>query len=117
VIPIYIQLTNELIKGIANGSIKPHDELPSVRSLAADLSVNMHTVIKSYHELEKKGFIRIIPKSGAVVNAPFVDDEIRNRIARDLEPIVNEAIAIGLSENEALAILRTLITQAREEEQ
>lgn len=91
--------------------------LPSVRSLAADLSVNMHTVNKSYHELERKGIIRIIPKSGAVVNIPFVDDAIQKRIAVDLEPIITEAIAIGLSEDETLAIVRNLILQAKEEEQ
>lgn len=91
--------------------------LPSVRSLAADLSVNMHTVNKSYHELERKGIIRIIPKSGAVVNIPFIDNTILKRIAGDLEPIINEAIAIGLSENEILATVRNLISQTKEEEQ
>ncbi len=56
-IPIYTQLTNQIIEGIARGRIKPGDSLPSVRSFAADLGVNMHTVNKSYHELEKKGII------------------------------------------------------------
>ncbi|MFD1927185.1 hypothetical protein ACFSFY_03800 [Sporosarcina siberiensis] len=67
--------------------------------------------------MERKGIIRIIPKSGAVVNIPFVDDAIQKRIAGDLGPIINEAIAIGLTENETLAIVRNLISQVKEEEQ
>lgn len=55
VIPIYAQLTNQLIVLIARGQLKAGDALPSVRSLASDLGMNMHTVNKSYHELEKKG--------------------------------------------------------------
>lgn len=58
-IPIYIQLTNQIIEGIAKGDLKPGEFLPSVRAFAADLGVNMHTVNKSYHELEKKGLSKL----------------------------------------------------------
>lgn len=99
-IPIYTQLTQQIIEGIANKDIKPGESLPSVRSLAADLGVNMHTVNKSYHELEKKGFITIIPKTGAVVN---VAGEIRSVNAEQLiymekmlRPVVAEGIVRGL---------------------
>lgn len=99
-IPIYTQLTQQIIEGIANKDIKPGESLPSVRALAADLGVNMHTVNKSYHELEKKGFITIIPKTGAVVN---VAGEIRSVNAEQLiymekmlRPVVAEGIVRGL---------------------
>ena len=52
-IPIYTQVTNQIIEGIARGEIAPGDSLPSVRAFAADLGVNMHTVNKSYHERKK----------------------------------------------------------------
>ena len=68
-IPIYTQLANQLIELIATGTLQASETLPSVRSLAADLGVNMHTVNKAYHELEKKNIIEIIPKSGAVINS------------------------------------------------
>lgn len=60
-IPIYIQLTNQIIEGIAKGELKPGESLPSVRTFAADLGVNMHTVNKSYHELEKRGSSKLFP--------------------------------------------------------
>ena len=75
-IPIYAQLASQLIEAIARGKLVGGDALPSVRSLAADLGMNMHTVNKAYHELERKEIIRIVPKSGAIVN-PLSQDEIR----------------------------------------
>lgn len=64
-VPIYEQVTRQIIEGIARGEMKPGDTLPSVRSLVADLGVNMHTVNKSYHELEAKGIITIRAQIGS----------------------------------------------------
>lgn len=52
--PIYEQLTMQIMIGIIRKELQDGDMLPSVRSLAADLGVNMHTVNKSYHQLEKR---------------------------------------------------------------
>lgn len=113
-IPIYTQLANELIEGIANGSLTPGDPLPSVRALAADLGINMHTVNKAYHELDKKGIIRIIPKSGAVVNEPSTDEFVRNRIKTALRPIIAEALAVGFAKSEIEILINELIANMKE---
>ena len=47
-VPIYLQLANEVIRNIAECEVAPYEKLPSVRSLARDLQINMHTVSKSY---------------------------------------------------------------------
>ena len=86
----------DLIEGVANGSLKPGDSLPSVRSLAADLGINMHTVNKAYRELDKKGIVRIIPKSGAVVNTLSADEASRNRVESFMRPVIAEALAVGI---------------------
>src|SRR4051812_49100453 len=93
-IPIYTQLANRLIEGVANQSLQPGDSLPSVRSLAADLGINMHTVNKAYRELDNKGIIRIIPKSGAVVNTLTVNEVSRLRVETLLRPVIAEAMAV-----------------------
>lgn len=116
-IPIYTQLANGLIEGIANGSLHPGDTLPSVRSLAADLGINMHTVNKAYHELEKKEIVRIIPKSGAVVNPPSSDESTRSRVKQFMRPIIAEALAVGLSEVDINLLTAELIIKIKEEEQ
>ena len=69
-VPIYEQLKLRIIEGIAQGTLVPGEELPSVRQLAADLSVNMHTVAKAYGQLKDKGFLSVHRTRGAVVNQP-----------------------------------------------
>ena len=97
-VPIYTQLTNQIIEGIARGYIVPGESLPSVRAFASDLGVNMHTVNKSYHELEKKGIIRIIPKSGAVINAPSEMSVYINRLSEEFKPVIAEALVLGMAD-------------------
>ena len=115
--PIYIQLINGLIEAVANGTLQPGDSLPSVRSLAADLGINMHTVNKAYRELDTKGIVRIIPKSGAVVNKPSKDQASINRIKNILRPNIAEALAIGLSNKEIEQIITELTSTIKEEQQ
>jgi len=116
-IPIYTQLANGLVEGIANGSLRTGDSLPSVRSLAADLGINMHTVNKAYHELEKKEIVRIIPKSGAVVNPSSLDESTRSRVKQFMRPIIAEALAVGLSEVDINLMTTELINKIKEEKQ
>lgn len=53
-IPIYLQLRNEIVKGIANGQFKYGESLPTVRTLAQDLQVNNMTVNKAYGLLKTR---------------------------------------------------------------
>ena len=62
--PIYVQLRNKIIEGIASKQLNPGDPLPSVRNLAKDLGVNMHTINKAYQLLKTDGFIQIHRQRG-----------------------------------------------------
>jgi GntR family transcriptional regulator len=115
-IPIYTQISQQIIEGIANKDIIPGDSLPSVRSLAADLGVNMHTVNKSYHQLEKKGLITIIPKTGAVVNVTREEEEEGgvkverlDYMEKMLRPVVAEGIVYGLGLSEFEMVIKKLM--------
>lgn len=108
-VPIYTQLTNQIIEGIARGYMHPGDSLPSVRVFAADLGVNMHTVNKSYHELEKKGIIRIIPKSGAVINSPAELSNYSKRLSEEFKPMIAEALVLGLDREKIQELVTSLI--------
>ncbi|OXN00492.1 GntR family transcriptional regulator [Bifidobacterium vansinderenii] len=66
-VPIYEQLRRQVIEAIANGELVPGDKLPSVRSLAVDLGVNLHTVNKAYALLRDDGYLNMRRGSGAVV--------------------------------------------------
>lgn len=114
-IPIYTQLVNQLVELIATGELKQKDTLPSVRSLAADLGVNMHTVNKAYHELERKNIIQIIPKSGAVVNLITKPNELQmESIMQFLKPLIAESIVYGMDKDEILSITSSIIKEITE---
>ena len=56
---LYIQLINQIIIGIATDQIREGDTLPSVRQLADNIGINMHTVNKAYSVLKQEGFLRV----------------------------------------------------------
>ena len=56
---IYVQIKEEITKAIASGELKINESLPSVRSMAENIGVNLHTVNKSYNELKEEGFLNI----------------------------------------------------------
>ena len=56
--PIYVQLRNQIVKGIGKGELKTGEKLPTVRQLASDAGVNTMTVNKAYQILKNEGFIR-----------------------------------------------------------
>lgn len=119
-IPIYTQLANQLIELIATGTLQPSEALPSVRSLAADLGVNMHTVNKAYHELERKNIIQIIPKSGAVINSiskagPSMSQV--DHIKQFMKPLLAESIVYGMDEEQILSITTSIISEIRGEKE
>lgn len=63
----YVQLCNQIIIGIATSRLQEGDALPSVRQLANDIGINMHTVNKAYSILRQEGYIRLDRRYGAVV--------------------------------------------------
>ena len=64
---IYMQLRNQIIMGIAQDEIKDGESLPSVRQLADELGVNMHTVNNAYALLREDGYLKLDRRKGAVV--------------------------------------------------
>ena len=65
--PIYIQIVDDLRQQIALGVLPPGEKLPSVRDLAAQLSINPNTIQRAYRELEMQGWIASVPGKGSFV--------------------------------------------------
>ena len=64
---LYIQLRNQIIYGIATQQYHEGDALPSVRQLADEIGINMHTVNKAYSVLREEGFLQLDRRRGAVI--------------------------------------------------
>ena len=112
-IPIYQQLKDRLIEGIASGAIVAGEELPSVRRLAADLSINLHTVNKAYNQLKQEGFISVHRSRGAMVNPPesyVADDAYHSKLQSTLLPLVAEAKCRGLKVEDVVAACQRIYT-------
>lgn len=68
--PLYKQIHDQIIGGIAMGELEPGTSLPSVRTLASDLGINLHTVNKAYAILRDEGYVQMRGRSGAVISEP-----------------------------------------------
>ena len=64
---IYMQIRNQVIMGIATSRLQEGDSLPSVRQLAEEIGINMHTVNKAYAVLREEGIIHLDRRHGAVI--------------------------------------------------
>nr|WP_195946213.1 GntR family transcriptional regulator [Paraclostridium bifermentans] len=100
--PIYIQIREEVIKSIANGELEIYESLPSVRSLADEIGINLHTVSKAYNLLKDEGYISIDRRKGAVINNLPIDKNTNNfnQIKDQIELLVAESYLKGIDKSE-----------------
>ncbi|WP_339279169.1 GntR family transcriptional regulator [Paenibacillus sp. FSL W8-1187] len=102
-LPLYSQLYDEIVRGIADGSLTSGDSLPSVRSLAGDLSINLHTVNKTYQRLKQEGYVQIHRQKGAVVQplgSVPATPEFRAMMSRQLRSLAAESVCRSMEEEE-----------------
>jgi GntR family transcriptional regulator len=111
--PIYVQLKRQIILGIAKGELSQGESLPSVRQMAEDIGINMHTVNKTYNELKVEGFISIDRRKGAVVNNTngLLTDEYHENLKEELDFIIGEAYCRGITEDEFIRLSRVAFKQ------
>ena len=70
-VPIYLQLRNEIVKGIGRGEFEPGESLPTVRQMATDLGINTMTVSKAYQLLKTEGFLETDRRKGTTICYPL----------------------------------------------
>jgi GntR family transcriptional regulator len=99
--PLYEQLRNEIVLGIAKGTLKPDEKLPTVRQLAEELGINTMTVNKAYALLKQENYIVIDRRHGAKVNAilfePINDAQASVQLEQKLELMIAEATLEGIA--------------------
>ncbi|MEN8905796.1 MAG: GntR family transcriptional regulator [Clostridiales bacterium] len=101
-IPIYQQLRSQIIEGIAMKKLKPGETLPSVRQMASDIGINMHTVNKTYTLLKQDGFITVHRQKGVTVNKmnkSMLTDEYLSRLKQNLRILIAEAACRGVNKD------------------
>ena len=112
-VPIYRQIQDQVRFGIASGMLNPGEQLPTVRSLAVELSVNPNTVIKAYTELEREGILTTEQGSGTYVAPQSPNGPSEEKRQAKIESLCSEFLAqaarYGFSANDIVAAIQTLI--------
>ena len=96
---LYLQLRNQIILGIASARFQEGDALPSVRQLADDIGINMHTVNKAYTVLKQEGFLKVDRRKGAVIALDADKLTSLNEMDENLRVILAKGICKGVSKD------------------
>jgi len=91
-VPVYRQIIDQVTGGMAAGALTSGDQLPTVRQLAVDLSINPNTVIRAYRELEIRGVIETQQGTGTFIGEQKPQTDTADR-QRRLDQLVGEFAA------------------------
>ena len=107
--PIYEQIVERFKTLILKEIMKPDEQMPSVRNLAMELSINPNTIQKAYAELERQGFIYTVKGRGSFVSGDSgLVEKRKNEYMEQILALVKEALEIGMSKAELIREIETL---------
>ncbi len=91
-VPVYRQIIDQVMGGIAKGTLGGGDQLPTVRQVAVDLSINPNTVMRAYRELEIRGVLETQQGTGTFISHKKVErDDVERQ--RQLDQLVGDFVA------------------------
>ncbi len=101
--PIYEQVVQRLEELILKGILEPGTQLPSVRNLAMELSINPNTIQKAYMELERRRFIYSVKGKGSFIaeNDNLINIK-KEEVLQKLSKVVRDAREIGISQEQLI---------------
>ena len=107
-VPVYRQIIDQVLGGMASGRLATGDQLPTVRQVAVDLAINPNTVVRAYRELEIRGVLETQQGTGTFIAAKEVqqdDVERRRRLAQLVSEFVARAGSAGFTVEEVKELL------------
>ena len=113
---IYQQLCNQIIQGIAMSRLAEGEVLPSVRQMADEIGINMHTVNKAYTILKQEGYVKVDRRRGAVIALDENRQRAMDSIRKSLRLTLAEAKCRNISREEVMDIVRDIYDSFGEDE-
>ena len=99
--PIYEQVKDDLRRMMLTGLLPPDEKLPSVRSLAMELSINPNTIQRAYVELERQGYIYTVKGKGSfVADNTAMKENRKKEVLLQVSDMIDEAIRVGIPGDE-----------------
>lgn len=102
---IYLQLRNQIVLGIATSRFREGDVLPSVRQLAENIGINMHTVNKAYSVLKQEGFVKVDRRRGVVIAIDIDKIQALDEMREALQVILAKAVCKDISREEVHSLI------------
>jgi GntR family transcriptional regulator len=115
-VPVYRQIIDQVLGGIAAAKLRPGDQLPTVRQLAVDLAVNPNTIVRAYRELEIRGVLETHQGMGTFVGNKKVklsDVERQRRLDRIAADFIARAGAEGFTVNDLMDRISELYVERK----
>lgn len=110
--PIYEQIKEQIIELINKGIYKPLEKLPSIRTLAADLELNVNTVKRAFQDLEAEGVVYSLQGRGVFVGGNAVNNEgVKAKAAESLAASIASAKAKGLTKEDIIALTKKIFEE------
>ena len=116
--PIYQQLISQVREQVREGSLKPGDELPSVREVANSLGVNMHTVRGAYLKLRDQRIINMrLGRRARIAHfqQPLLYSSIEDDLKKRLKELINDAFSKGLTSQDFHDLVERQMKQAQKD--
>jgi len=114
--PVYAQIARQAREAVARGTLRPGDQLPTVRELALELLINPNTIAAAYREMERTGLVHTQRGRGTFIAEihPAVSlGERRRQLQKHVDALLTEATHLGLSEEETLDAVRAAARKYR----
>ena len=108
-IPFYEQIARHFQTLILRGALPPHSQIPSVRSLAVELSINPNTIQKAYSLVEQEGYIYPVKGRGNfVADTEQLAEEKRAALIKKVEALLETGRELGIKKEEFTALIERL---------
>jgi GntR family transcriptional regulator len=115
-VPVYRQIIDQILGGIASGKLAVGDQIPTVRQVAVDLAINPNTVVRAYREMEIRGVLETQQGTGTFIARKKIEQNEVER-SRRLTQLVTEFVAragsAGFSVEELMEQLNDLLAETK----
>ena len=108
---LYMQLRNQIILGITTYKYQEGEALPSVRSQADTIGINMHTVNKAYSVLKQEGFVKVDRRRGVIIAVDIDKLQAMEMIQKELRVLLAQASCKNISREEIHDMIDTIYNE------
>lgn len=106
--PIYEQIKDQIVSLVGQGLLKTDDQLPSLRQLSAELSVNINTIKRAFSELEAQGIVYSVAGKGIFISESAQRSAIVKKALADVSGAVLKAKTMGAEKDEITALINNI---------